>query len=917
MSKSAPSNFTLYPLLWLSVCLAVGIVSANFLALDWKIHLIICLAFAAPAFFIKRKFALIFISAAFISVGGLYFQIENQPLAENRVKRLYEENRITSGDPIEIEGVLEGEPELAVGGFFLVLKTERAIYKESDLKISGNIRLFAHAPNREVADEYKQLNLIYGSRIRVACRLRRADDYLNEGVVSRTELLDQKQIDATAIIKSPLLVEKIGEVKTFSPLRWIYERRQNLIIDFRDKFNHPTAGVLIASLLGNSHFLDKQTAEVFRAGGTFHVLVISGLHITFIGGLTLLLIRFFTNQRLGQFVIACAFLWAYALAVGADVPVVRAAIMFTILLFSQVIYRSGTLLNSLGFCALVLLVWRPNDIFTTSFQLTFVSLAVIVTIAFPLIEKLRAIGSWSPAVETPFPPRVSVWLKRFCETLYWREAVWDREVSRQLWTANLFKSPHLKWLEAKNLQTLAQYIFEALLVSAIMQICLLPLTVLYFHRFPVLSIFLNLWVGVVIACESFAAVIAIFLANINETIALPIIKLTELLNWLLISVPNFFTENSWANLRLPTYSGAMRVIYILYYAPLVFLAFALNKWNPFSISVKFQVPSSKFAIFSTSPSFLRAVVCLLTVLFALIVFHPFSSPPIDGRLHIDFLDVGQGDAALIRFPNGETLLVDGGGKTNSNQINTGTKEEPEFFEPDTRSVGEAVVSEFLWAQGYSHIDYILATHADADHIQGLSDVAVNFSVRAAIFGRTPVKNAEYAALHSILEKREIESVRLSRGDVLTFGAAKVEILYPLRDDSPEAVSDNNHSLILRVICGDRKFLLTGDIERETERETERELINTPEFLQADVVKVAHHGSRTSSVQEFISASKAKLAVVSVGRESAYGHPHEEVIERWKNSGAKVLTTGENGTISVSTDGQDLELKVFKREVIYR
>jgi competence protein ComEC len=121
-------------------------------------------------------------------------------------------------------------------------------------------------------------------------------------------------------------------------------------------------------LLGNRYFLDKTTAEVFREGGTFHVLVISGLHITFIGGLTLLFVRFFTNQRLWQFIIASSFLWAYSLAVGADVPVVRATIMFTILLFSQVIYRSGTLLNAFGACALILLVWRPNDIFTPSFN---------------------------------------------------------------------------------------------------------------------------------------------------------------------------------------------------------------------------------------------------------------------------------------------------------------------------------------------------------------------------------------------------------------------------------------------------------------------------------------------------------------------------------------------------------------------
>ncbi|MCY7347869.1 MAG: ComEC/Rec2 family competence protein [Pyrinomonadaceae bacterium] len=910
MLKSAPANFTLYPLLWLSVCLAGGIFTANFLYFGWQIYSAICLTSAILAvIFIRRNAALIFISIAFFAVGGLYFQIENQPAAENRLKRIYDENRINSGDPIEIEGVLQAAPELAVGGFFIVLETENAIYKNTELKISGKVRLFAAAPDDETEGEYARLDLNCGSRIRVACRLERGDDYSNIGGISRRTLLDQKEIDAAGVIKSPLLIEKIQETETFAPLGWIYERRQNLIIDFRENFSVSTAGVLIASLLGDGYFLDKPTAEVFREGGTFHVLVISGLHITFIGGLTLLFIQFFTNKRLWQFIIAVTFLWAYSLAVGADVPVIRATIMFTILLFSHVIYRSGTLLNSLGFCALILLVWRPNDIFTQSFQLTFTSVTAIVALAFPLIEKLRAVGSWSPSAATPFPPKVPLWLKRFCEMLYWREKVWQREVSRQLWTINLFKSPYLKWLESRNIKGLARFIFEAATVSLIVQACLLPFLVIYFHRFSTISVFTNLWVGIIIALESFAAIFAVLLAQINDTLALPLIKLTEILNWLLISVPNFFTENSWANLRLPTYSGAMKAIYILYFAPLFFFVFAVNFWKPFALKSKYKSFSS--IIFQSSAQ--RIAALLLASSFLLIVFHPFSSPPIDGRLHVDFLDVGQGDSALVTFPSGETLLVDGGGRMNFNRRNLGTEEEPEFFEPDTSTIGEAVVSEFLWANGYSRIDYILATHADADHIQGLSAAAKNFAVRAAFFGRTPLKNTEYAELNSLLKKRGIEAVTISRGDVLTFGDVRIEVLYPHKDDDAEAISDNNHSLVLRIIYGERKFLLTGDIEKETENE----LLNAPEFLPTDVIKVAHHGSRTSSTQGFINAAKAKLAIVSVGRESPFGHPHVEVVERWKIAGAKILMTGENGTISVSTDGRDLQLKTFNREKIYR
>jgi competence protein ComEC len=557
-----------------------------------------------------------------------------------------------------------------------------------------------------------------------------------------------------------------------------------------------------------------------------------------------------------------------------------------------------------------LLIWRPNDLFTSSFQLTFASVGAIVAIAFPLIEKLRSIGNWTPTSEEPFPPRISDWLKRFCEMIYWREEVWKREAKRQLWSANIFKSKRFKWLKIRNFQSLTHYIFEAIIVSLIVQACLLPFLIVYFHRVSAISVFLNIWVGIVIALESFAALFAVLFANLSSALAFPFVKLTEVLNWLLVSVPNFFTENSFASFRLPHYSGALKAIYILYFAPVIFLTLALYFWNPFALDSKTQTLTSKFF----APNNLKYAAASFLLMFALIIFHPFIAPTVDGRLHIDFLDVGQGDSALIRFPNGETLLVDGGGKRNFNQkSNENEDEETENFEPDAQTIGERVVSNFLWNKGYSQIDYILATHADADHIQGLNDIAKNFRVRAAMFGRTPLKNAEFDALYSTLQKRSIETVTLRRGDVLEFGTVKIEVLYPESDKSEKAASDNNHSLVLRVSFGSRKFLLTGDIEKETERE----LLNTPEFLQSDVIKVAHHGSRTSSTGDFIDSTQAKFAIISVGRDSPFGHPHEEVVNRWKNAGAEVLTTGENGTISVSTDGRDLEIETFNKERIER
>ena len=893
-------RFTHYPLLWLSVCFAAGILTANYLASDWEIPFAVCIASALfAAIFTGRNLSLIFLSITFISAGSFAFEIEARSIAENRLRRIYDEHRIESGEPVELEGVMLAKSEPAFDGLFLKLKVERVIYKGVEKSGSGKIRLFAPVQNHQAGVEYELLDLRYGSRIRVACNPEREDRYLNPGVISRKEILNQQDLDAVATVKSPLLVEKLSDAQVFAPIVFIYNVRRSLISEFRDRFSGPTAGILMASLLGDKYFLDKQVADVFREGGTFHVLVISGLHITFIGGFAFFLAGFFTKKKLWQFLAATLFLWAYTLAVGAEVPVVRASLMFTILVFSQVMYRQGTLLNALGACALLLLTWRPQDLFNPSFQLTMVSVAAIVAMAFPLIERLRSIGRWTPTIQTPFPPRAPVWLKRFCEMLYWREDAWRLEISRQVWSANLLKSPYWKWVDAKNLQRIFAFVFEGVLVSFIVQLWLLPLLVIYFHRLSVASVLLNLWVGVFIALESFSALIAVLFAQISGNLALPFVKITEAFNWLLLSVPGVLVENHLASFRLPIYSGPMRSIYFVYFVPVLILAFAAYLWNPFSYDRESTFKNAK-------PAILGGTTILLALFSTVIAFHPLSAPKADGKLRIDFLDVGQGDAALITFPNGETMLVDGGGTINYGNSPTHDTEESEAFEPDVPRIGEAVVSEFLWEKGYSKIDYILATHSDIDHIQGLIDVARNFAVKTAYFGRTPANDPEFAELSQVLEERSIPFLEIERGDALMIGGARIDVLNPLDADSTETISDNNRSVVLRVTFGGRNFLLTGDIEREAELA----LLHENELLEADVVKVPHHGSRTSSTTGFVDATQADYAIISVGQKSTFGHPHSEVVERWKSSGARIMTTGNRGMISIITDGNSLTISTL-------
>jgi competence protein ComEC len=428
----------------------------------------------------------------------------------------------------------------------------------------------------------------------------------------------------------------------------------------------------------------------------------------------------------------------------------------------------------------------------------------------------------------------------------------------------------------------------AVLVSAAVQLVLLPLMIVYFHRLSPASLLLNIVVGVLLAVLTAVALLALLLSHLSLALAAPVVQLTNAISELMIRSVDPFAAANVASIRLPEYSGLGALVYVLYYIPLLALMFALARWRPLDL----RSTNGKRWVFPT--------VMAQVLLVAAIVFHPFSGDIADGKLRVDFLDVGQGDAALVTLPDGRTLLVDGGGRAGDWR---GLKTDRRGSGAGVRSVGEAVVSEYLWWRGLDTVDYVLATHADADHIDGLNDVLRNFTVNAALVGRTPTNDPEYATFAQTLAATHTHLATIQAGDVIRFGDAQVHVLWPLAATERDEPSRNNDSVVLRVEFGARSILLTGDIEKSGENR----LSATGNALGADVVKVPHHGSRSSSTLPFVAAAKAQFAIISVGQTSIFGHPHAEIIERWQASGAQVFTTGKCGTITVTTDGTDLNV----------
>jgi competence protein ComEC len=274
----------------------------------------------------------------------------------------------------------------------------------------------------------------------------------------------------------------------------------------------------------------------------------------------------------------------------------------------------------------------------------------------------------------------------------------------------------------------------------------------------------------------------------------------------------------------------------------------------------------------------RGLALLMVSHFGLLYGRP--RVPGDGRMHLSVLDVGQGDSLLLRSPAGRALLIDAGGSWN-----------PRY------DVGERRVAPVLWEQGIRHVDALLVTHAHFDHAGGVPFVLHAFDVAEVWEGPSVPGDAAWRRLDATLRGARVARRTVLRGVSVGWDGVELRVLGPWPPQGTLPRVRNDDSVVLLARLDQIAFLLAGDVQGSAERR-----LDLPQSL---LVKVPHHGSRSSSGPRFVRRTRPRVAIMSIGARNPFSYPHSEVLRRYRAAGALVLRTDIDGTVEAATDGRRL------------
>ncbi len=580
----------------------------------------------------------------------------------------------------------------------------------------------------------------------------------------------------------------------------------------------PYAALANGMLLGIESGIPDELYAQFNATGSSHVIVISGSNVALIAGVIMaLMVRIVGGGRAVWFTVAG--IACYALLVGGDAAVMRAGVMGSLAVVAAGMNRRSTALVSLGAACGLMTLLNPLALWDVGLQLSSAATAGLILVAPDLIAGFR------------------------------------------------------KTLSALHLSAFARgpvgsFFEESLMVTLAANLTTMPLVVYYFGRLSIVSLLTNLLIlpaqpPIMLAGSAGAAAGIAGLELIGRLIlALPWLCLA----WT-VHIVQWTASLPGASLEITGYNTAALIA--------TYLALVAAKTQP-----RWRCLLTSLDRWSAAVRWSRLVsptAAMGLTMTAVLAWTAVASLP-DGRLHLWFLDVGQGDGIFIQTPSGRQVLVDGGAS------------------PETLFSELSVVMPF-WDRT---IDLLVLTHPDGDHMAAQTEAPTRYQVDFAIYTTHAAQHPDAVLWREHMTINAVTVLEQAAGGWLDLGdGVALWVLWPPAEGVQAKDVDNEHSLVLKLVYGNFSALLTGDAGLASEEA----LMAQGSPLQATLLKVGHHGSRTSTGPDFVQRVAAQVAVIQVGADNDYGHPHPEVLRELE--GHTVLRTDRQGRIHVQSDGRQM------------